>query len=204
VEQAVAVRSGRRGGARRPTGRRRARGHDSWARRRRPRPRATKASRRRIDDDSLLQGWIEVSQRRIEAPGGGSTTTASSMASQQIQRPRRPRCGSGLLFVHGRGSGRSALPGRRSGEVVLPGRGSGEDDLSGNGYGEEETPVADPARCGGAGIGLGTGSSVGSRMGSPTGSWFFLFFLTINRGGHPKKPAAGNRLTAAGKAARRG
>jgi len=33
---------------------------------------------------------------------------------------------------------------------------------------------------------------------------FFLFFLTINRGGHPKGPAAGNRLTAAGKAARRG
>ena len=119
--------------------------------------------------------------------------------------PRRPRRGSGLLFVHGRGSGRSALPGRRSGEVVLPGRGSGEDDLSGGGYSEEEALATDPARCGGAGIRLGTGSSVGSRMGSPTGSWvFFLFFLTINRGGHPKGPAAGNRLTAAGKAARRG
>ena len=132
--------------------------------------RATAERRRARGRDSLLQGRIEVSRRRIEAPGGGSTTTASSMASRRIQRPRRPRRGSGLLFVHGRGSGRSALPGRRSGEVVLPGRGSGEDDLSGGGYGEEETPAADPARCGGAGIGLGTGSSVGSRMGSPTGS----------------------------------
>jgi len=94
-----------------------------------------------------------------------------------VSCPRRPRRGSGLLFVHGRGSGRSALPGRRSGEVVLPGRGSGEDDLFGGGYGEEETPAADPARCGGAGIGLGTASSVGSRMGSSTGSWVFFVFL---------------------------
>ena len=39
-------------------------------------------------------------------------------------------------------------------------------------------------------------------MGSPAGSW--VFFETFNRGGHPNVPAAGNRLTAAGKAARRG
>ena len=50
------------------------------------------------------------------------------------------------------------------------------------------------------------GSSVGSRMGLPAGSWFFCFcfFETFNRGGHPNMPAAGNRLTAAGKVARRG
>ena len=43
-------------------------------------------------------------------------------------------------------------------------------------------------------------------MGSLVGSWvfFFVFFETFNRGGHPNVPAAGNRLTAAGKAARRG
>ena len=42
-------------------------------------------------------------------------------------------------------------------------------------------------------------------MGSPAGSWvFFVFFETFNRGGHPNMPTAGNRLTAAGKAARRG
>jgi len=34
--------------------------------------------------------------------------------------------------------------------------------------------------------------------------FFFVFFETFNRGGHPNVPAAGNRLTAAGKAARRG
>ena len=33
---------------------------------------------------------------------------------------------------------------------------------------------------------------------------FFVFFETFNRGGHPNVPAAGNRLTAAGKVARRG
>ena len=33
---------------------------------------------------------------------------------------------------------------------------------------------------------------------------FFCFFETFNRGWHPNVPAAGNRLTAAGKAARRG
>ena len=32
---------------------------------------------------------------------------------------------------------------------------------------------------------------------------FFVFFETFNRGGHPNVPAAGNRLTAAGKVARR-
>ena len=42
-------------------------------------------------------------------------------------------------------------------------------------------------------------------MGSPAGSCvFFCFFETFNRGGHPNVPAAGNRLTAAGKAARHG
>jgi len=42
-------------------------------------------------------------------------------------------------------------------------------------------------------------------MGSPAGSWvFFVFFETFNRGGHPNVPAAENRLTAAGKAARHG
>ena len=45
---------------------------------------------------------------------------------------------------------------------------------------------------------------MGSRMGSPAGSWVsFWFFETFNRGGHPNVPAAGNRLTAAGKVARR-
>ena len=49
------------------------------------------------------------------------------------------------------------------------------------------------------------GSSVGSRMGSLVGSWvFFVFFETFNRGGHPNVPAVRNRLTAAGKAVRRG
>ena len=33
---------------------------------------------------------------------------------------------------------------------------------------------------------------------------FFVFFEMFNRSGHPNVPAAGNRLTAAGKAARRG
>ena len=42
-------------------------------------------------------------------------------------------------------------------------------------------------------------------MGSPVGSWvFFCFFETFNHGGHPNVPAAGTRLTAAGKAVRRG
>ena len=33
---------------------------------------------------------------------------------------------------------------------------------------------------------------------------FFVFFETFNHGGHPNVPAAGTRLTAAGKAVRRG
>ena len=42
-------------------------------------------------------------------------------------------------------------------------------------------------------------------MSSPAGSWvFFVFFETFNHGGHPNVPAVGNRLTAAGKAARHG
>ena len=39
-------------------------------------------------------------------------------------------------------------------------------------------------------------------MGSLVGSW--VFFVFFNRGGHPNVPAAGTRLTAAGKAVRRG
>ena len=63
--------------------------------------------------------------------------------------------------------------------------------------------VGGSSRCvGGLGWEL-TGSLAGLRMGSPAGSCVFLFFLMIYRGGRPNVPAAVNRLTEAGKAARR-